>query len=127
MALGMRQKDLVADGGENDTADQQQMQISIREPPDAAGIVGPLDSFAAALGADIEVNPPHSDAAGERRDKRGRRRPGPLELSKSRPGDEDGLAKRDYDEEAATFGEMATLDGPVGRLGSPQAWHGEAD
>ena len=116
MTLGMRQHDLIADGGEDNAADQQQMDISVGEPPDAAGIVGLLDLFTAALRADIEINPPHSDAASECRDESGRRGPGPLEVGERRAGDEYGLAKRDDDEEAATFGEMAAFYGPVSRL-----------
>src|SRR5262245_44553294 len=127
MTLGMRQHNLVADGGEDNAADQQQMDISVGEPPDAAGIVGLLDLFTAALRADIEINPPHSDAASECRDESGRRGPGPFELGKRRACDEYGLAKRDNNEEAATFGEMASFYGPVSRLRSPEPWPKEAD
>src|SRR5262245_59854252 len=127
MTLGMRQHNLVADGGEDNCADQQQMDISVGEPPNAAGIVGLLDLFTATLRADIEINPPHSDAASECRDESSPRGPGPFELSERRAGDESGLAKRDDDEEAATFGEMAAFYGPVSRHRSPEPRHKEAD
>src|SRR5262249_25539362 len=105
----MRQHDLVAHGAEDNAADNQQMDISVCKPPDAAGIVGLLDLSTAALRADIEINPPHSDASSEGRDESGRRRPGPLEFGERRAGDEYGFAKGDDDEETATFREMAAF------------------
>src|SRR5262245_28549725 len=103
------------------------MDISVGEPPDAAGIIGLLDLFTATLRADIEINPPHSDAASECHDESGQRGPRPLELGERRAGDEYGFAKRDNDEEAATFGEMDAFYGPVSRLRSPKPRHKEAD
>src|SRR5262245_66660603 len=75
------------------------MDVSVGEPPDAAGIIGLLDLSTATLRADIEINPPHSDAASECHDESGQRGPRPLELGERRAGDESGFAKRDNDEE----------------------------
>src|SRR5262245_36419672 len=71
------------------------MDVSVGEPPDAAGIIGLLDLSTATLRADIEINPPHSDAASECHDESGQRGPGPLELGERRAGDEYRFAKRD--------------------------------
>ena len=59
------------------------------------------------LGADVEVDRPHRDAAGERDQECGNRGRVPRQLGEGRAGDQDRFAERDDDEEPAALCDMS--------------------
>jgi hypothetical protein len=82
---------------------------------------------ARAFGADVEIDHPHGDAAGESDQERADVFGGPGETGKRCAGDQHRLAERDDDEQSAAFGHVAALDGPVGGGGAAQHRHPEPE
>ncbi len=66
VAVRMVQHQFVGDRGDDDARHDQDMEIGIAAARERAGIARTSRSVAGALGADIEVDRPHRDAAGER-------------------------------------------------------------
>lgn len=60
---GMHQYQLVGDRADHDAADDQHMQIGVRRTRHPAGIGAVGDTLEAALGACIEIDPPHRHRA----------------------------------------------------------------
>ena len=109
----MRDRDLVRHRTHDDAGDDGDVEIGVDGAREAPRIRRARDLLAAALGADVEVDPPHRHAAEERdheRADRGRRG-GPRRGRGA--GDEDGLAERDDDEQRAALGHVRAVHLPV--------------
>src|SRR5690349_24209888 len=59
----MRDADLVGDGAHHDAGDDRDMEVCVYRAAYAPRVGGGGDLAAAALGPDVEVDPPHRDAA----------------------------------------------------------------
>ncbi len=119
--VGMPEHELVRNGADDDPGDNEHVHVGICAPPLPAWIARFADAPGRSLCARIEVDPPHQDAA----DHSGHQRsPGgavPFHLRERRARHQQRFAERDDHEQRATFGEVATLDVPVGRLRAPEA------
>ncbi len=91
-----------------------------------ARIVGAGDAVAGALGADVEIDPPHRDAADEGGQEREQGRQAPAQPGEGGAGDQDRLAQGDDHEQAAALGHVAALDVPIGGGRAAEAGRPEA-
>ena len=125
----MLQHQLVCDSSQDDAGDDRHVQIGVSEPRQPTGLSSLRYPLGAGLGALVEVDPPHRDAADQRRDEGQNILRGPVQLGEGRAVDDDGLAERDDDEAGAALGHVAALDRPgldrrEAQLGDPEANRG---
>ncbi len=121
VARGMRQHQFVADRGDDDAGHDRHVEIRVGQPGDPAGILGGGNPLGAGLGALVEIDPPHRDAADKGRDERADGLECPGQVGECGAGDHDGFTERDEDESGATLGQVTTLDSPVVDGGRPEA------
>ena len=101
--------------------------IGVAAARQPAGIVGRRDQPAGALGADVEIDHPHGDAADESDQERADVRGGPGQAGEGRAGDQHRFAERDDDEQRAALGHVGALDVPVGGGRTAEHRHPEAE
>jgi hypothetical protein len=119
----MLDRDFIGDRAHHDAGDDGYVEIRVHGAREAAWIRGTGDLTAAALGADVEIDPPHCHAAEKCHEKSGdgrvRRRHG----GGRRPRHEDGFTERDDDEQRAAFGHVSAIDFPVGGIRAAETRH----
>ena len=123
----MREHQFVGDRADDDAGDDRDMQIGVREARQSAGVFRMFDGVGGALRADVEIDPPHGDAADERLREGGDGQRVPVVGGEGRAGDQDAFAQCDDDEQAAALGEMAAFHVPVGQRRTAEAGHEEKE
>jgi len=111
----MGQHEFVRDGRNDDSCDNEQVNIGIREARQFPRILRTRDRLARRFGARVEIEPPHRDAAGKGNAEREEHRQRPIQAAEGRAGYQNGFTEGDDHKKGAPFRQMTAFDIPVAR------------
>ncbi len=116
MVERVRDHDLVADRGDDDPGDDDDVEIRVPVPRQPRALLREREPPLCDRGNEVEVEPPEGRGREERETERSETRGVERQLRGRRARNDDRLAEGDDDEQLEALGEVRGLDVPGGRV-----------